>query len=101
MAVFFYDNFFIFIAKYRKISTKELCKIVRKKEEKDMETKYKLIKSEDESGKTVYGIEICQQINDICLSYERAKELVDTCNKYGASIIHIFDIIDDFLQSDN
>ena len=66
-----------------------------------MKTQYKLIKSKDKNKNTVYGIEISQRIEDICLDRQQAKELVDTCNKYGASIIHIFDIIDDFLQRDS
>ena len=57
-----------------------------------------IVSTEEKSVKT-YGLRYGSvEIRDISPDKERVKELINTLNRNGASPIHIYDIIDDFLS---
>ena len=71
---------------------------------------YGLLTSEISSGQTArtsYGIALCQtdagvpiiirSVADLTTDRERVSSLVDRCNRLALSLIHLDDIIEDFL----
>lgn len=71
-------------------------------------TRFELISSfedTEEGTKEVYGISAYDEngaeiftMNDITCDGEALKELIDVCNRSGLSIVHIRDIINDFVE---
>ena len=64
----------------------------------------KTIRDEDGTQHTVYGIQavtydenVVLSISDISFDSQKAQAFVDLCNFLGLSIIHFYDVLDDFL----
>lgn len=62
-----------------------------------MKTVYKLTKQVAD-GKEVYGIEATVRIDDVFVSESDGIEMIRLCNDKELSILHIYDIADDYLQ---
>ena len=79
-----------------------------KKEKEKIIVKYRLlidtVRDDDGNQHTVYGIQsvssdetVVLSISDISFDSQKAQVFVDLCNSLELSIIHFYDVLDDFL----
>lgn len=66
-----------------------------------------VLTDQDAGTYTTYGIQADQvegerrqcaaKISDICLTRKRVEDLVETCNRLQLDVMHLCDVVDDFI----